>query len=385
MTRSMPAWLFAHRPRARLWSRQEQDKLEALIGRATVPQIVEAMAKIGRSRASVVARLHQMGIARPTDITQPLGCTLSGLARHLKIDYIHVWNDFHAGRIRAVRKDKKEYLVRWPDVERYAAYCEQRRIAHEQAIVKLPEPTISKPEFERLTGLSETHSTRYLRGGVVRCWKVPRRWSRSKRDLWEWRVSKADAQRVATERRTGRLQLNVPGYRALQRKSSREIAALRRQRRLGLRTDLRRSMTSVVPGYYTVAEVAEHTGQSEYTLYTHIALGHLRAVRRNVGRRTYMAIHPRSVPAYLTWLKSRRLGGGPRKAMDLAAIHSAGRITLLEAAEKYGVSYSELLRRQTQLHVTRMRNVLTVRAVDVRRTVKNMRRWRKGHHGHSTD
>jgi hypothetical protein len=360
----------------RQWKKTELVELRSLIGRRSLSQLAD---HFGRDQATVAGKLNRLGYSILQDVVAPLGCNLHELARRVGIPYEVAWHDAHSGHLGAARRNKKDFFVTWSEVRRYERYMGRIRRRRERALARIKEKTISKPQFERMLGLSETHTQRYLKGKVVRAWKIPMLWEDAPRQRWEWHISLADARRVQRLRASGRLKLNQPAYRKLQRLTNAEIVRLRRAKRLGVRDDLRHRLSSVIPGCYTVSQVSSHVGRAQSDIYQHIRMGRLKVIRKRVGNRYYMAIHPSALPPYLAWCQREQLATGPLRPWNKSVLklHSAGYLTLTEASRRYKVKRSQLAWLKKQLHMRKFAGVWGVKGKEVRTWIKNNHRWRK--------
>ena len=361
--------------RRRKWTRAEVARLHGWVGKLLPSEMAR---RLNRRQRAVVSKLYALGYRQTADVMLPMGITAIGLAAQLDIPYEVILGDVHRNLLPATKEGGKDYTVRWTHVARYQRRLAARESRRQKYLDRIHERTISKPEFERLIGLSETQSQRYLVGKIVRAWKIPCRWQDSAESRWEWRVSLACARRARRRRASGRLRLAHPAYRHLQRRQSREIMRLRRAHRLDLRDDLHKYRSSVRPGHYTLTQVASHVGLCVQAVYGHVRLGRLKTCRILVGRRAFHAVPPSALPAYLAWCRRERVATGPLhpRQREIVAVHAAGCLTLSEAARRYRLSYRTLAWRiQTgaipAIHVGRM---LGVHLIDVRRWVKNLRR-----------
>lgn len=358
----------------RRWRASEIAKLEALVGKLTLPQMAQAL---GRRENSVASKLQSLGYLIQQDIHQPLGLSAIGLARRLRLPYEVIWRAVRSGQIPAQRlRTHKDYLIRWPAVRRAESHFVRLQQRRERALARLHEPTITKQAFMKLIGLSETHVARYLQGGVVRAWKIPCLYSDVGRHRWEWRVSRSDAHRVKRLRESGRLRLNTRAYRALQRQNNAHITTLRRERRLGLRA-ARGPRASVVPSGFSVGQVAQQANLSESQVYSHVRLGRLKSKRVRVGQRAFIVISPKSLSAYLDWCQRDVKATGPLRPRQtqIEQVRRAGRLTVSDAAEKYGLNRGTLAAavQRGDLPSETIANLRALRARDVRRYLKHCR------------
>lgn len=375
------AWLAARQAQARQrrWTKQELEQLRAMVGRATVPQMAAAF---NRPVPQVAHKLYLLGYSIPADIVEPLGLTLRTAATRLAVPYEWLWKRVRRGDIHAPKKDKKDHLMPWREyrrVERQIAAHQARRARY---LARIKEPTITKKQFDQLIGLSEVQCQRYLKGKIVRAWKIPMPWAGdASRDRWEWRISKADAERVTRLRAEGRLRLRRKAFRQLVAAENAKVTQLRKARRLGQRDDLRHALSCVVPGCYSIRQVASHVGLSESQVYSHIQSGRLAAEHKRVGARNYVAVRPEALPAYVAWCKREKKATGPihGRASESQRVLDAGYLTVVEACRRYPDVTETQLRwavASGRVPSRRIGRMIALKQKDVRTFVKLQRRWK---------
>lgn len=318
------------------WTPQDDDTLRALVGTCGVLQIAE---KIGRSYVSTANRLRRLGYRVRADVQTLIGLPLPDVAKRVGVPDFQIYRDARAGVIpHMVRVDRKMRVVRWPGIEAYRRFIEQRMRRRERVLARIKEPTITKTEAMAVLNLSEIQLTRYLKGGVIKGWKVPAKWTDARRSRWDWLVSKADAERVAAKRAAGTLKLRKRGYRKIVERDLEYIRNMRRERRLGTR-QVRITRKCVLPGHMTVAQVAQAIDLGTQQVYAHIKLGRLPVVRVPVGLRPFVCITPEAFEAYREWCARPVKATGPvvnhRKARE--AVAAKGLLTISEAARLYGI------------------------------------------------
>ena len=279
----------------RRWPAAELARLEAMVGKC---HLNDMAGRLGRPIHTVRNKLQYLGYVISRDVVAPLGLNAFQLAERLDIPYVLVNRAVKKGEIRAVKYGKKEFLVTWTDVRRYERLIAARRQRRERLLARIPEPTISKPEFESLMGLSETHAQRYLMVKIVRAWKIPCEFSDIGRFRWEWRVSLADAERVKRLRAGGRLRLGRKAFRALRQCTAEDMRRRRQEGRMG-QGDGRYLRACVIPGQFSVSQAAEIAGVSGDVIYRDLRSGRLLAQRVRVGRRWFFAIPPDALKSYL--------------------------------------------------------------------------------------
>lgn len=359
--------------RKRWWTRPEVARLESLVGKLTP---IEMAAALGRTAAQVRQKLMLLGYSIPADLIEPLGLSGAGLSRRLNVGIEIVWTAIQRGQIKAVKKDKKDYLIRWPEVRRYERWLAAVVARRERALARIKVPTITKQAFMRLLGLSETHAARYLLGRVVKAWKIPCHWVNAAHHRWEWAVSQPDALRVKRLREAGKLRLRQKSYRKIVRAESLAINELKRQRRLGKRDDLKHTLSPVIPGCYTVAQVASRAGLSTEAVYNHIRTGRLAARRVQVGTRNYMAIPPEGVPAYLAWTRRKVLNPwAERRHTEADRVRAKGLLTIQDAARQFGLHPGTIAAACTsgRLKCRKVGRLRALKECDVRRFAETVR------------
>ncbi len=323
-------WRTGRHPR-RGWTPAEVRFMDAHIGKLAP----EAMAQqLGRSPSSTLQKIQSLGYNLVAEARLPLGLTAAALSRRLSLSLEQVWRDVQRGVIRAERHNRKDYCIAWPEVATYERRMSQLLHRRARVLARIKEPTLTKQQAMALLGLSETHITRYLQAKILKAWKVPCKYQPSAHQRWEWWVSQASAEKVKADREAGRLRLRKRAYRQMQQQTNAEIARLRRARRLGLRDDLKHPRSAVVPGCFTVRQVASHVQLSEAQVYEHLRLGRLNGQHIRVGTRRFWVIAPEALQPYLDWCQRSNRATGPLKAWrtQVDKVHASGRITLVEAA-----------------------------------------------------
>lgn len=286
------------------WMQRDVTALEEMVGRCTP---IEMARRLGRSLNSIKCKLAALGYVIGEDVRGPLGLSAIGVARRLGAPYEVVWRMVRAGDAKARRYEgRKDYLIEWPEVRRIERHLAGLRRKRERALARIGEPTITKQEFMRLIGLSETQATRYLQGGIVRAWKVPCKWSTIAADRWDWLVSLRDARRAKRQREQGRLRLRKRKYRAMVDQTSARVAELRRAGQIG--RGRRHPRPCPVPGHLSPSQIAEQAGVSHETVARHIRSGRLKAKRVRVGRREFLAVRLKAAQAYLGTVELSRNG-----------------------------------------------------------------------------
>lgn len=353
------------RKRSRRWLPADIAELEAMVGRLTPLEMAE---RLGRSLNSVKCKLGDLGFGRK-EIRDSLGLSVIDVARRLEVPYEVVWRKVKSGELPARRFERgKDFLVSWTDIRKLGRHFDRIRRRRDRVLARIAEPTISKQAFMKLVGLAETQVTRYMQGGIVRCWKVPCKWSAAGGSQWEWLVSLRDARRVKRERESGQLRLGKKKFRALVDKENARVLELRRAGRLGHSS--RTTRVCPIPGRLSPAQVALQAGVSHETVMRNIHDGRLAARRVRVGRREFFGVSKAAAAAYAIWRRTNyeRWRKNSRSA-SVAAINKAGRLTLAQAAECFGVKRARLYKAvyDGRLEHTRAKGIVAVLASDVKR------------------
>lgn len=127
----------------------------------------------------------------------------------------------------------------------------------------------------RLTGLSETHLTRYLQTGVIRAWKIPE--GRQVRGFW--RVDLASSQAFIAAKQKGQLDQLLhrnPAYLALQQANTAKIYTLRQQGRLASTSPHphnRQREQIAAAGLLTTRDLAHRWGRAPGTILSYARNG----------------------------------------------------------------------------------------------------------------
>lgn len=367
------------RIKARIWTPATVAMLESYVGRLTVHEMAR---KLGLKYHQIAQKLVARGWRVRRDVHDPLGLNCKRAAMVIGVPYEWLWREIKAGRVKTPRTGHW-YFIRWPEIRRLTRKIERYKAMRQRVLEGIREPVITKTQFDRLLNMSETQTHRYVQSKLVRAWKVPTLLpSIIKRKRWEWLISKADAERIARERAAGTLKFNRR-LREMIRANNRRVTELRKDRRLGTREDLKHRMSCVIPGCYSVTAVAAQAGLTEVSVYSHIRNGRLPAENRQVGSRTYLAVKPEVLPAYLKWARqpTRAKSGRPKApSADARKILAMGYLTVAEACRRYTDLSPEALRdairkgRVVARHIGRM---LAMRQKEVRRYVKIRRRWKE--------
>jgi len=294
------------------WSPAQEAVLRQWYGRLPLAEVVERVSRVLRretgvtealrTKASVNVRAGQLAIrayqGEAGEVSLYEAARLAGeLAEHHTLD-----EAYHLGLLRTRRAGKQRY-VSLAELARFLVDYRERLLDQEGILEALDQTeVISKKEGMALTGLSETHFSRYLQTGVIRAWKLPTCLG-SKQGIWlVERESVAQYMRVKREGRLNDYLQRFPRYQARQKRLTAQIGALRRAGRLGRRDPLTRPKSVSHPGCFTVAQVASHTGLTTRRLYELIDQGQLEAVCRRAHSRLRYAIRPAVAWAFVEGL-----------------------------------------------------------------------------------
>lgn len=254
--------------------------------------------RISRSPASIAIRARMIGVPAytgdETEVCVAQAAGELGLQRHF-LDQAITRGELPSRRKGKQRYIKRRYLTNWA-----IKYKERQQAQTEILAAVKGEDLISKKEAMALTGLSETHLTRYLKTGVVKAWKLPNLTPGGGRG--EWLVQRKSTETLAAARREGRRQVRklwTDEYHTLQQQSNAEVQQLiDNNPNVGQPDPLTEPKSKYHPGCFTVAQVASHTRLRTRVVYAAIRAGQVeaRAVKR--GGRLRYAIAPAEARRY---------------------------------------------------------------------------------------
>ena len=184
--------------------------------------------KFSRSPASIAIRARTIGVPAytgdETEVCVAQAARELGLERHILDQAIT------RGELPSRRKGKQRYIKRRHLADWIVKFKGRQQAQIEILKAVAGEDLISKKEAMTLTGLSETHLTRYLKTGVVKAWKLPNLTPGGGRG--EWLVQRQSAETLAAARREGRRRVRelwTDAYQTLQQQSNAEVKQLRRR------------------------------------------------------------------------------------------------------------------------------------------------------------
>jgi hypothetical protein len=202
---------------------------------------------------------------------------------------------------------KKVDLANW-----YVRYRE-RQFAQSELLDALEDvELVTKKEAMEITGLGETHITRYLQSHVIRAWQLPTLTGPIEKG--EWLVSRQSAEGIREARRSGKLKeflRQFPEYQKIQSQNAKEVLRLRRQNRLGQRDPLAKPGSRLLPGCFAIKQLANHLSTSAQILYDWIKKGMLAAKTTIHGRSCYGILRMKRTARRMVQANSGR--GGPGK------------------------------------------------------------------------
>lgn len=265
--------------------------------------------KFSRSQASIAIRARVIGVPAytgdETEVCVAQAAGELGLERHF-LDQALTRGELPSWRKGKQRYIKRHYLANW------AVKFKERQQTQAEILNALKgEDLISKKEAMALTGLSETHLTRYLKTGVVKAWKLPSLTPGGGRG--EWLVQRQSAETLAAARQEGRRQVRelwTDAYQTLQQQNNAQVKQLNHNNpNLGQPDPLTEPKSKYHPGCFTVAQVASHTQLRTREVYAAIRARQVeaRAVKR--GGRLRYAIAPAEARRYA--MAIRNSGHGP--------------------------------------------------------------------------
>lgn len=334
------------------WSPAEDTVLRECYGRMPRPEIAKRVSaalqrvtgdlNATRSADAIANRAFQLGLERYTG--EPGEMYLAYAARLAGIPYSIVHDAARSGALPTVRRGKQRYVTAG-DWEVWLALYRNRQETEARALASITEETISKKEAMALTGLSETHITRYLQTGIIRSWKIPQ----GTQGRGYWRVSQNSVEAFIQARAGGRLQELLdgnPAYVALRNGLTTQIRSLRRAGRLAQRDPLIIPKSKYHPGCFTVAQVASHAGLSAQVLYEAIKVGHLEARVVKRGGRPRYAIEPAEARRYAAYVRERDAKRATVRWRDprRREIAQEGLLTTADLARRWRVPASTVLR-----------------------------------------
>lgn len=367
----------------RIWSSATIAELETMVGHYTVREMAE---HFHLQYCQVSAKLIGLGYKVTRDVHNPLGRDAYRAAKIIGVPYEWLWKQIRAGKITCERVNRKRYFLRWPLIKALHRRVQRHRDKREKLLDRIKVATISETMFARMINLSLTQTNRYLKGKIVKAWKIPLLYADGAHpDRWEWMVSKPDAERVTKLRQEGRLRLRKKKYREATNRENAKVTKLRKERRLGHRPDLGHRFSCIIPGFLSVAAVSAQAGVSESQVYTHIRTGRLPAKHQQVGNRNYTAVDPVELPKYLKWVKQdwKVKQRGPRptgRKCERDQVAAAGYLTIMEACKRYPETTEEQLRdavAHDRIPSKRIGRLIALKQRDVRMFVKIARRWKE--------
>lgn len=342
------------------WSAEEDQELKRWYGRVsrgelaakvtTVLRRVTGDPEAERTQNAVATRAQQMGLVAYGGSQHEV--YLREAARQTGVDYKFIFDVVRSDELPTTKRGKQRY-VSYHDLALWFVDFRERQLMQAEALDAIEgEETISKQEAMKLTGLSETHITRYLQTGIITAWQIPNLGGKTRNG--EWRVQRVSAEAFVTARSEGRLQevLNSnETYVALRNEITAEIRSLRHKGRLAKRDPLTTPESRYHPGCFTIKQVASHVGLSPQVLYEAIKAGNLTAVSVVRGGRPRYAIEPEEARRYAKWVKARDKAAVRWHDKRRRAIAAAGLLTVKDLTKRWGVSEATAIARLKQAGV----------------------------------
>lgn len=325
------------------WHRQEEAALRQWWGRipkaelagrvSQVLQQVSGDSQAKRSADSCANRAFELRL--PAYNGDPGEMALARAARGASVPYHIVIQAVEDGLLAAVRKGKQVYVSELDFALWLVEYRERLLMQGEMLNALDGTVMLSKREAMKLTGLCETHLTRYLQTGVIEAWVLP---GIKTGRPGEWLVSREAAEAFVADRAAGRLRSLLdqnPVYVAMRNKLSADISALRREGRLEKRDPLVEPKSSYHPGCFTVKQVASHVGLSAQVIHEAIASGRVRAEVCVAGGRPRYAIAPEEARRYAGVVLEQTDNAGRRDTWYLRQIADAGLLTVRDLVRRW--------------------------------------------------
>ncbi|MEM7342642.1 MAG: helix-turn-helix domain-containing protein [Chloroflexota bacterium] len=249
-----------------------------------------------RSEASISQRASVLGVSAYSGDHSEI--RLVQAARTLNIAEDTLRRAIQRGELLASRKGKQCYICRQALSNWFVAFRERQLAQSEMLNALEGEDLISKKEAMALTGLRETHLTRYLKTGVIKAWKVPNLTPNGGRG--EWLVQRQSADALAAARQAKRVRdLWTDAYWEIQQATNIQVRQLSQQPKFGQPDPLKTPKSRYLPGCYTVAQVASHLQIKTQTLYDLIMAGQVQACTIKRGGRLRYAIAPNEARRYV--------------------------------------------------------------------------------------
>ena len=343
---------FSFNPDRLPWSREQEKVIEQYYGRVSDKELTRLVNEVlhrelgtslyNRSYTSIDVRARNLGLSVLQVMAADGEMTIIEASRFLGVPYEYVINACNRGEIPTKQRGKYR-CVKLVDISNWYVKFREILLVRSEILNALDGiQVISKREAMKITGLCETHITRYLQTGVIEAWKLSSLTGPDSRG--EWLVSCKSAEAVRDARRQGKLSELLeqhPAYLKIQAKNNAVVAELRRKKPfLGEPDPLTTPKSHFHPGCFTVQQVASHLRLSTRFVYDWIERGELKAEVVVVHRPRY-GIRPEEAGRFVEWFRAQgpvsKSGGRPR----YQEIAQAGLLSYPDLADRWGVSIAE--------------------------------------------
>lgn len=293
------------------WSPEEDAVLRQWFGRENRAAFARRISAVLRQRtgdetaertlAAVSLRGRQIGAAAYRGEADEINLRQASRWGQVSYDLLH--RAVRRGELPSKRKGKGRY-VRFLDLGLWLVGQREKLLAQAAVLEAFDgREVISKKAAMTLSGLGETHFTRYLHTGVIQGWKIP---DLSSGARGEWVVERESVLAYVRARDEGRLTPfldEAPLYVALRRQNTVEIRTLRQAGRVDQTRpatngfDKQRRMIAEA-GLLTVRDLAARWGVEEETITGYVRTGKMG--RRLVGQRRgrFLVFEPGEVVAF---------------------------------------------------------------------------------------
>jgi len=334
------------------WSAQEDAALRRWWGCIPQPELAGRISRILQQETGDPAAVRSINacVNRAQDLALPAyngdageialkrACDIADVPCHIARQAIR------DGQLPAVRKGKQVYVTEL-DWSLWLVWYRERLLMQEE-ILNMVEgmEIVTKQEAMRLSGLCETHITRYLQARVIQAWLLP---GIKTGRPGEWLVSRASVEAFMTARAEGRLRElldHSPAYAARRDGVNQEVMALRRAGRLKKADPLTEPKSRYHRGCFTVQQVASHVGLSTQVVHRAIASGLLAAEVVVRGGRPRYAVKPKEARRYAADVAALPDITARRDTLYLRQIAEAGLLTVRDLAKRWNRSEATTLR-----------------------------------------
>lgn len=345
------------------WHPQEEGVLREWWGKIPRPALCERVTQVlrqitGDSQAerNVNACANRASqLALPAYNGEPGEMCLKRASTEADIPYWMAHQAVRDGQLRVAKKGKQIYVSEL-DFSLWLVWYRERLLMQAEILNATEgEVILTKQEAMKLTGLCETHITRYLQTGVIQAWLLP---GIKTGRPGEWLVSKASAEALMAARARGQLRAYLDQYATyvvMRNRLTRQILDLRHTGRLKDRDPLTEPKSLYHPGCFTVRQVASHLGLSTQAVHEAIDTGRVKAeVVIKSGRPRY-AIAPKEARRFGKQVNSESDTAARRDTWYLRQIAEAGLLTVRDLARRWERSEATVLLWARQANLPRRR------------------------------